>query len=759
MGRLADKYNITADDFKKPSLTERYKLTKDDFTPKSSRTGFKGVMQDLLDSISEAPATLVEGLAALPGEVAGAGKQLITNPKRALSNALTGASELGAGILNTPGNIEDYLKSRDLISQDAPELRLPESILPRNFDYANALGIEGQQPGDALIRSGVSFAPFGVAGELGALGRGARALARAGSGAAFGVSQNENPLIAALVNAGAPEIARGIAKGAQKAGAGINALRPENLFRGQLTPEELAENLRITEGTETPLGDVIDNPVLKKQFENVLAKIPGSGAVDAMQRAGAQVTARGEQLLDKLGSPEGVNFGVELQDALKKAYEQATAEKNNRYEAVNTAAEEAGITTNRNNLISTAKSFQKKINSDPALKQFQQGELKSLIDALAGQGEIDFNKIPAPRTANITMGKESLRYNPLTGNTEVMPPAMTATSKPFKNVKGIYVDPATGAYKSNAGDSFSLKNTDFVRANLGDKAYQAYLNHDPEAKIYTALTKAAEKDINEAIDASDSPHVKKLRDEAMDYYRKEFAPFEDKDIVRFTRKGGDPDLLVQSFLRNSRTSDRSNLTTKLMEKLPQDKKSLVPLAYYSRALEDNALNPLKLKTLHKNLGKNQKDALFADKSLKKEFDDYIKLVDKNTEPLTQMFNPKTGVRNSDALAFKLGSALSGLGSLTGLGFGGAPGAIVGALVGNLAPGVVGRQVTKRLTSPAYREKLVNKMINQGEKKPKNPSSEKLKQSILKAAGIGAKTAAPLELYLNTAAGRESDYRS
>ncbi len=50
-----------------------------------------------------------------------------------------------------------------MISEQSPSFRLPESVLPKEFNYADALGAKGNQAGDELIRGipgGVASIPF-----------------------------------------------------------------------------------------------------------------------------------------------------------------------------------------------------------------------------------------------------------------------------------------------------------------------------------------------------------------------------------------------------------------------------------------------------------------------------------------------------------------------------------------------------------------------------------------------------------------------
>lgn len=135
--------------------------------PDNESKGLSGVAGDAFSKAIETAFSLPASLAQLPSEAYGAGSQIINNPKRALQNVGAGFGELGHGILSAPGNIRDYLQRKDLVSKNAPSFRLPESVLPKEYNYAEALGAKGEESGDALLRSvasGLAAAPLAEVG-------------------------------------------------------------------------------------------------------------------------------------------------------------------------------------------------------------------------------------------------------------------------------------------------------------------------------------------------------------------------------------------------------------------------------------------------------------------------------------------------------------------------------------------------------------------------------------------------------------------
>ena len=77
----------------------------------------------------------------------------------------------------------------------------------------------------------------------------------------------------------------------------------------------------------------------------------------------------------------------------------------------------------------------------------------------------------------------------------------------------------------------------------------------------------------------------------------------------------------------------------------------------------------------------------------------VKLVGKNKEAFDLMRNPKTGARNTDLL-IKMAEMMGG----------GAIGGIPGALGSALGTGLASKGINKLLTSPTFRQKIVQKMI-------------------------------------------------
>lgn len=155
-----EKYRVHAE----PDEFEQYRAQQEE-SPQETK-GFGGIAQDAFQGALQGLLGLPGALMNIPIEGYGAGKQLLTDPKRAAQNIGGSFGSLGHGILSAPGNIRDYLARKDIVSQDASSLRLPESVIPKEYDYQEALGREGHQIGDELLgstASGLFLSPLGKA--------------------------------------------------------------------------------------------------------------------------------------------------------------------------------------------------------------------------------------------------------------------------------------------------------------------------------------------------------------------------------------------------------------------------------------------------------------------------------------------------------------------------------------------------------------------------------------------------------------------
>lgn len=608
------QYNALSDQDLADKLHAKYysELPKEDFY---SRVGF-----------NPNPESKLMGLA----------KKAFSSKEEGLISPVGLAQDVAVGLGNAGQNLAHFLGSK------APQVDIQETI--------------GRENPNHFVQGLAEYAPYGVAGGAGLAGQ---ALA----GAAFG-GINANPgereggaAQGALVNA----LTHGAFKGLEK-------LAPSKLLRGNLSPQELQGNLETTAGTPTGLGDVIGSPFLKRQYENILSKIPFSGANEKLQQAGQAVHGKGQNILSEMlgtGSPE--NITDQLSETLMNQFKEHQTAKTALYNDVDQLAQKSGFAPKVSGFAEKAKDYAE------ALKDM-----------------------------------DLLKYEPEYG-------------RMFNKLKN-YVE---------APESITLKEANLLKGKLGEYANAAKRSPEPAqrhmAKVYGDLASALKGDIASSIEGSGNRTLESAYKNAEENYAKNFSPFLDKDIYKFIGGRQDPDLLIQSFLKSGRSkaADRENLLSKLTSKLPEEQKGLLGYAYFSRALDkEGNLNPGKLSTLINDLGKNQFKALVENPELRKQLANYNKLYKMNTKGVNIMENPATGQQNLDALSVGLGHAVSGL-------IGGAAGGPLGALGGVVAPGLAARPLVHMLTSPAVREALVKAMIeNRGINLPVQPAQATL-QSLMK----------------------------
>lgn len=517
-------------------------------------------------------------------------------------------------------------------------------------------------------------------------------MARLGTGyGAYGAVMNPEDRTTGAIAGGALGAAGGGLSGA------INALRPSRYLNRNLSPEQLAANLKSTEGTQTPLGDVIGSPMLKRLFENTVSKNPFSGADQKLSNIASDIKDKGQNILQNyLGDvhPEEVNNLIGK--GLINAKQEADTVKNSFYDKANELANSAGVKINLNGLADKVKHYQDVINDQNFLKY--EPDAKRLLNRLG-----NYNNNLAQ---GIELGPE--------GNV----------------TKGLIVDSKGNVLRTPLNPSLQEANILASRLNSLSNKYRA--SPEPESRHLSSvlgdLGKTVKQDIRDSLDSSGNSSVKDAYLQAEENYKKNYSKFLDKDIYKFTNGNKDVDDILQTFIKTGSASDKGNQLNKLMSLLDPKTRDLVKYSYLSKSIKEGEFDPNAMKTaLSSNkLGINQKNALFNNPDELKSLSDYSKLVGMNSEALTRMFNPKTGQRG-------LESALTmthGLGGLLGATIGGheegAKGAFGGAIVGALLPSAGMRYLSNKLTSEAYRSKLVQKII---ESQTKGNGSNKLAAAL------------------------------
>jgi hypothetical protein len=388
-----------------------------------------------------------------------------------------------------------------------------------------------------------------------------------------------------------------------------------------------------------------------------------------MGKTAVDVTSRGDAILSKyLGSTNPMDVDAKLGESLINAYKNQTALKNSLYKGAEEIADTIGMPVEISN-------FNKSL--------------------LQNKGILENVKLDAPTQKLLEKA--------------LAPPSLTAQMSGQTNASNLSLKEANilaGALKGLSNQYNSPLPADrFIAGSL--------------SKLGSSL----KTDIKQSIDKTGNPLLKEAYTGAEQNYKETFSKFLDKDIYKFLSGKKSAEDLVSTFIKTGRNTDKSGQLGKLMTKLDPEGQNLLKYSYLSRAIkggeDDRYLDPNALKNLwsQNNLGIKQKAALIPDKAERSALNDYSKLVGMNSEALGRMFNPKTGQRG-----------LENLGNIVdvGLGVGGmSAGGLPGALAALVAKPLTARSLTNKLTSQAYREKLVEKML----KKDKSMSAG----SILPAA--------------------------
>jgi hypothetical protein len=548
-------------------------------------------------------------------------EQNIVNPiesgiagfEQGVANVVPGVANLGiSGINSLGGNIPKIPRIDIAPHNSAADVGNIASF----FSGGGALKLLGKIPelaGAANYIGKIPLIAHGIGEASNILSKYPMASKIAGNAALGGAYTPQNPLLGAVLGGAAPSVGNAISK---VVGKTYNYLRPSNLFRGNLTPEQLQQNIKATAGTETGLGDVIGSPTLKKLQENILSKVPFSGAVDTMQRSAGKVVDKGHDILNRLlGKNSGEDVDKSLNDALQAAYKKHHEEKNSLYDEANSIADQIGLQLPLSNFSKKASLYSDALENTNILKY--EPEMASMINKLKNY------KNPVTKTENVGSIVDQ-SGQPLINETKLTYP--------------------------------SLKEANLLKGKLNQLADQykssPTMTDRHAAGIFRDLASSLKTDIQTAIKKTGHKTLSESYNKAEENYAKKFSPFLDKEIYNFANGNNDSDTLISSFIKTGKANDRANLIDQLKFQLPPSQRKLLGYAYLKRALdENNVVNPLKLKTLlsRNSLGAKQFEALFPSKSVRNALLDYTSLVKKNEHGLGLMENPKTGAMNMDLL--------------------------------------------------------------------------------------------------------------
>lgn len=550
--------------------------------------------------------------------------QGFNNPSRAFSNR---AQALGRGFTDVGEGIKQaFLQGSEALGftpKGSTQQYTRQKDAERNFYNQSPAG---QDKFSDLLRSGASQSPMAALGTI--LGSEApliqKALSSGGANALIGSSQyvpegdsrKRNAVTYGALGATAPLVEPILGDVIPRIG---NELTPSRLaariIGSPLSEEELLRNLEASSGTQTGLGNVIGSPMLQRTQENILAKIPFSGANQSLQNTGAEIANRGNNLVENYRrdiSPEEIPD--RLGNALKEAYKGHQSLKNNLYKKRDKLAEQLGFKPELEDFSRAANMHAKTLENSELLQH--EPEYKSLLNKLQNYRE--------PYTETTTRGRiVNKEGDPIINETKTSYP----TLEEAQQLKSKLYEMGNKSMSSSSG-------TDRSRG-----------------RVFYNLSRALGRDIDRSLDNFGSEELINAHNEANKNFKKNYSPFLDKQIYKYTEKEEHPETLVSNFIKTGKGTDRANHLNKLMNRLSLEDQDLVRYSYFSRALDgddiNKSINPNKLKSLWNNLGRRQKNALVPNELERRNLDNFVRLTNMNQKAVNMMWNPSTGQINSD----------------------------------------------------------------------------------------------------------------
>lgn len=408
----------------------------------------------------------------------------------------------------------------------------------------------------------------------------------------------EDALRAALLNAG---VGTGIEVGANI----LERLRPSKALRGTLSPAELKANLEAAKGTKTALPDVVASSGLKKLYENVIAKLPFSGASKQMEQLLSQTGSEAEKALMKvLGMSALDDAQVQLSSEGESALKDIFGTDLNPETATKDLVEH----------IQDKFSDEKSIKNQDYVKRNEIAENDPNFKMEAPKFSEAVNE-HAGNISDLTL----LKYEP--GVAKLFN-KLTTYKGPYS--KGLPEDTANKITKVP-----TISEAQRLKAKLNTYSKIAKNSSDAEqrqsAHVYKDLATKLNEDIHDSIKKSGNKELAAQQAKADENYAKNFAPFLNDAIFKYANGIADPDTIVNSLIKTGGDADRSTLLSAGTQ-LPGDTRKLLGNAYFSRAIDKmtGELDPKKLDKLITKLGPNQFKELVPEAADRKKLIDFHK---------------------------------------------------------------------------------------------------------------------------------------
>lgn len=620
-------------------------IPKDEFFKELNVIGAGRVASDVMKGVKAVPGAIGGMLSSLPGQVYESGKQVLTDPKRAGQNILAGLASGGAGLLNAPANIVDYLRDE---AQVIPDWVRGTHTQNQNYDYRAGVGLEGQQKGDELLYGLSQFAP-NVAPAI---------MNPSAAMALHAIGQNENPVTGALV----PPAIKGVTslggkaliKGAQ--GASSVGRTAKNMLTGELPASAQAvEDTAKSFGISTLAGDLTKKGTNVQGLTEFAEKTPITN-VKALRGLQQDQALQAAHKIAEKSKREMVNQNFDLPGGIKnleriaKSGGRRAKTASDLLESINNAGEDWNyiLKTSGN-----ARLFNNKLTADSLYNKVSDlssryGDvsldrtLNTIEKALSELNELPNTNKDAISVINglknDLMQKVGAREPSLLVDEQGKPlqPGQPETVKQkdlsFSNVR-------------NVRSSVSDRINDFVsgqNALVGKKGV-GYLE-----KIKSAL----DDDLNRFA-TSNGPELKKAWKEADTFYKKNVVPYKDRALAKALKAESNPDEIFKMFIKNGGAEGDFGTAraAKFYQALDPKGQSAVRYGILKQAAEyatdpTGAFSPAKYATNLEKLAASR--AVFFEGAAKSELNGLTNLM-RHIERAGQMKTPDTGIKNLPTL--------------------------------------------------------------------------------------------------------------
>lgn len=550
-------------------------------------------------------------------------------------------------------------------------------------NYDKLLGVPNPTVADKILQGIGGMAPAALAGPLGGGLEGAGLATKLGSsflpGSVYSAAQPGSTPGSTVAGGIANMLGAGVGHGI---GSAYNALGSALDNSTNKALDSLGINL--------PYGERVQNPQLAHFSQNMLARVPLSGASQVYTNASNKLNQAASDTLSQMkGSVPYSEIPKNLMDAVQDTAQDITKTKNELYSNVDQRAQEVG--------------------AQPDMQPYKDA-LGKIINQ---QGKHLFNNpelVMPPQDLN----KLKTFYNAIGGNfskpDDVVSYMNALTDEGFEKPQDVidYLNENYDTTLKNSKDLMgyanqlrpkSFANSSLTAGKLNDMAYQAGQSGNSylAGQIRDARDGLLQGMQNGAENAGD-PGLMNAWDGAQQFYKNEYAALDDPSIKPYLKSGTNPDLIVQHFVKTGAYA-QPTLLNKLMSKLNPAEQQQVGYYFLSKNLPlDSAGNPIAdpgaISTAYNSLNPQIRQQLFG--NLNDKLGD-ISLVRKQIPDIYA--NPNTGKQGADLAsyaalygAYQAGHAMGG--PAAGL-------AAVGSVLGG------SRGINKLLTSPSIRNSLMN----------------------------------------------------